>query len=69
MYEEAIYGMNKISLPGVCDLDMNTVTVLGDHSPLPIAKSGKMLLVYAPGSFTGGNLDGRLLIFFRVFIY
>ena len=45
MYEEAIYGMNKISLPGVCDLDMNTVTLLGDHCSPPTAKSREMLFV------------------------
>ena len=43
--------MNRISHPGVCDLGMNTVTVLG------------VVSIYAQGSFTGGNLDGRLLFF------
>ena len=53
MYEEQIFGRNKSSHPGVDDLNMNTVTVLGDPSPFPAAESGKM-------SFVLKNLDGRV---------
>ena len=53
MYEEQIFGRNKSSHPGVDDLNMNTVTVLGDPSPFPAAESGKMPFVLR-------NLDGRV---------
>ena len=35
MSEKPIIGRNKSSHPGVSNLDMNTVTVLGDPYPLP----------------------------------
>ena len=37
MYEEPIFGRNKISHLGVDELDMN---ILGDPCPLPTAESG-----------------------------
>ena len=80
----------KVHIPGVGDLDMDTITVLGDPCPLPTAESEKRrklsekkkLLIHAPmsdvggvmydkdavwvnvpGSFTRGNVDGRLVCF------
>ena len=41
MYQEPIFGRNKSSHPSVDDLDINTVTVLGDPCLLPTAESGK----------------------------
>ena len=52
----------KVHIPGVGDLDVNSVTVLGDPCPLPDADSEKRrklsekkkLLVHAPMSDVGG---------------
>ena len=46
MYEEPIFGRNKSSHPGVDDLNMNTVTVLGDPSPFPGASFDFFLLTH-----------------------
>ena len=46
MYEEPIFGRNKSSHPGVDDLSMNTVTVLGDPSPFPAASFDFFILTH-----------------------
>ena len=47
MYEEPIFVRNIQKFASRCfdDLDIHTVTFLGDPCPLPTAESGKMLFV------------------------
>ena len=64
----------KVHIPGVGDLDMNTVTVLGDPCPLPTAESEKKrklsekkkLLIHAPMSDVGGVMYDKDAVWVNV---
>ena len=64
----------KVHVPGVGDLDVNSVTVLGDPCPLPDADSEKRrklsekkkLLVHAPMSDVGGIMYDKDAVWINV---
>ncbi|KAF9561058.1 DUF663-domain-containing protein [Agrocybe pediades] len=64
----------KVHIPGVGDLDMNSVTVLGDPCPLPTAESEKRrklsekkkLLIHAPMSDVGGVMYDKDAVWVNV---
>ena len=64
IYEEPIFGRNKISHLGVDDFDINIL--LGDPCPLPTAESGGVMYVKDAARVKlhqRGNLDGGLFFF------
>ncbi|KAF8870963.1 hypothetical protein CPB84DRAFT_1905621 [Gymnopilus junonius] len=64
----------KIHIPGVGDLDMSSVTVMGDPCPLPTAESEKRrklsekkkLLIHAPMSDVGGVMYDKDAVWVNV---
>ncbi|KAF8802091.1 GTP binding protein [Phlegmacium glaucopus] len=64
----------KVHIPGVGDLDMNTITILGDPCPLPTAESEKKrklsekkkLLIHAPMSDVGGVMYDKDAVWVNV---
>ncbi|KAF8969023.1 GTP binding protein [Flammula alnicola] len=64
----------KVHIPGVGDLDMKSVTVLGDPCPLPTAESEKRrklsekkkLLIHAPMSDVGGVMYDKDAVWVNV---
>lgn len=64
----------KVHIPGVGDLDMENVTVLGDPCPLPTAESEKRrklsekkkLLIHAPMSDVGGVIYDKDAVYVNV---
>ncbi|KAI0920047.1 hypothetical protein AcV5_007952 [Taiwanofungus camphoratus] len=65
---------NKMHIPGVGDLNMKSITVLGDPCPLPDAESEKRrklsekkkLLVHAPMSDVGGIIYDKDAVYINV---